>query len=362
MRVFVLGSKKTYIHFMRTIQKKLLHGFSLIEMSVVVLLMSIFLTMGLGLMRAKMENAAWSETKLKQEKIELALIQFLRANGRLPCPNSGATLNGTETAPCLVNAGRGVVPWAALGLTRAEVLDGWGNFISYRVANRTPASASNWTITTGAAAFTLAELNVPLVGITIQERSNAGVITAITQNAVVALISHGKNGAGARTISGTTLAAPAGIDETANASPTGTTFVTRSPTEVAAATGGLYDDLVTYMTPQDVLQPLVDDKTLRARSTQQYRELAMQQVALISCTPPLAPPSFAAIQPTVGNGAIVYSCPGGVSYSCRSSTAITNATLPNKQLYQLTVFGVGPIDVTYANLQLAFPSISGRCP
>ena len=295
---------------MQTGNPRLSHGFSLIEMSVVVLLMSIFLTMGLGLMRAKLENSAWSETKLKQEKIKLALIQFLRSNGRLPCPNTGATLNGTETSPCLVNAGRGVVPWAALGLTRAEVLDGWGNFISYRVANRTPASSTNWTLMTGATAFTIAELNVPNpptlpnVAITIQERSNAGVITAITQSAVVALISHGKNGSGARTVNGTTLAAPVGVDEVTNATLASTTFISRIPTEVAAAAGGLYDDIVAYMTPQDILQPLVEDKTLRARNKEHYRDLVIQQVAVANCTPPVVAPSFSTIQPNIGNGVI----------------------------------------------------------
>ena len=84
----------------------------------------------------------------------------------------------------------------------------------------------------------------------------------------VMIISHGKNGLGGRTVRGSVLLPmPTGADELLNA----TTalpgapphFVTRVPTDVAAATGGAFDDLVAYMTPNHLLQPLLDDKTLK---------------------------------------------------------------------------------------------------
>ena len=327
--------------------------------------------MGLGLMRAKQESAAWSETKLKQEKIKVALVQFLRINGRLPCPNNTGPWDGSENSPCLATLGRGVVPWKVLGLARADVTDGWGNFITYRVANRTPAAISNWTITTGVGAFTVNELALtppplttppPATAISIQERSSGGVLGTISTNAVVVLLSHGKNGFGARTVSGSVLPAPTGVDEVTNSTLANNTFITRNATEVTTATGGVFDDTVTYMTPNDLLQPLVDDKTLRGRSSQQYRELAIQQVAVNSCTPPLIAPTFASIQPTLGNGVITYICPAGATYSCRTNTVITNTTAGTKQLYQLSVFGGAVTDVTYANVVLAYPGISTRCP
>ena len=348
--------KKTAAHLLF-----LAKGFSLLELAVVIAAVSVLMTMGLGLMRAKQESAAWSETKLKQEKIKIAIGNFLRNNGRLPCPNNVTPWDGAEDTPCLAALGRGVLPWLALGLGRGDVQDGWGNFISYRVANRTPVTASNWTIIAGATAFTLEELKAPLPAITVQERSLAGALGTITNNAVVVLISHGKNGLGARTVGGTLNVAPVGTDELANATPTSVSFVTRTPTEVVGATG-FFDDIVAYMTPQDLLQSLVDDKTLRGRSRDNYADLAMQQVALSSCTPPLVAPTFLAIQPNIGNGLITYTCPVNVAYSCSTATAVSNVgTAPGKQLYQLSVFGT-PYIVTYGNLVSALPTIASRCP
>lgn len=337
-------------------------GFSLIEMAVVLVIMSIAMGLGLSLLRANMEKSAWTETKLKQDRIKVALVSFLRTNGRLPCPNSVAPWDGAEDTPCLVNAGRGIVPWQALGLAIGDVQDGWANFFTYRVANRTPATSSNWTITSGVGPFSIVELTAPLTTFTLQQRDSAGVLgTALTPNPVVMIVSHGKNGAGARTIGGTLNAAPTGADEIVNATTASTSFVTRTPNEVAASTGGVFDDLVAYLTPNDLLQALVDDKTLKGSTVAYYREQAMQQVALISCTPPAAVASLVAVQPSVGNGTITYICPAG--YSCQTATPISNAsTAPGKQLYQLSMFGAAAQDVTYANLLAAFPGISTRCP
>lgn len=239
-------------------------GFTLVEMAVVVLLIGIVLTMGLGMMRSTQENAAWSETRLKQDRIKVALIGFFRTNGRLPCPDSALPPTGAEPGACLVNAGRGVLPWKVLGLSVGDVQDGWSNFFTYRVANRTPASSQNWTVKAGATAFSLRELTAPLATFTLQERSDAGVLgAALVPNPVVVLISHGKNGAGARTVRGTALLpAPVGADELANATAGSTSFVMRTPTTVTAAPGGAFDDVVAYMTPNQLFQPMLDDKTL----------------------------------------------------------------------------------------------------
>lgn len=339
-------------------------GFTLVEMAVVVTLVAIFMTLGLRLLVATQESAAWSETKVKQERIKVALVAFLRTNGRLPCPNSVAPWDGAEDAPCLVGAGRGVVPWRTLGLSVGDVQDGWSNYFTYRVANRTPASSSNWTLTAGATAFTVNELATPLATFTLQERDAAGVLgVALVPNPVVMLISHGKNGSGARTLRGTVIAAPTGADELANANVASTSFVSRAPNDVAASAGGIFDDVVAYMTPRDLLQPLVDDKTLKGSTQAYYREQAMQQIALTSCTPPVPAPSLVAIQPSVGNGAITYTCPVAAVYSCRTATPVSNASTPAaKRLYQLSMFGAAAADVTYGQLLAAFPGISARCP
>jgi prepilin-type N-terminal cleavage/methylation domain-containing protein len=347
-----------------------LAGFTLVEMAVVVVLMGIVLTMGLRMLQATLNNAAWSETKLKQERIKVALITFLRTHGRLPCPDTALPPTGAEPANCLVNAGRGVLPWQALGLSVGDVQDGWSNFFTYRVANKTPATSSNWTIKAGlpaAAPFTISELTVPLTALTVQARSDAGALgPAMVPSPVVVIMSHGKNGSGARTLRGAALLpAPLGADELSNATAASTTFITRTPSDVAAAAGGAYDDLVAYMTPKDLLQPLLDDKTLKGVDSS-YRELAIAQLGVSSCTPPaalVAQPLINAVAPTVGNGAITYSCVAGdFCFTASPVHSGAPATAGAQILYRLSLFGAAAQAVTYAQLQAAYPTIQTRCP
>jgi hypothetical protein len=77
------------------------------------------------------------------------------------------------------------------------------------------------------------------------------------------IFSSGKNGYGAKTIQGQNNVAPpaANIDETTNAT-ANRIFVIRPYTERTTAFNGPYDDLVVYMTPQDLLQPLIAEQTI----------------------------------------------------------------------------------------------------
>ena len=86
-------------------------------------------------------------------------------------------------------------------------------------------------------------------------------------------------------------------------------------------------------------------------------------MALSSCTPPLVAPGFLAIQPPIGNGTITYTCPVAAAYFCRTATPVSNASTPAVQrLYQLSLFGAPPVDVSYGQLLAAFAGISTRCP
>ena len=246
-------------------------GFTLVELSVVMVIIGIVMTMGLRMVNATLDNASYSETKAKQERIKLALLAYLRTNGTLPCPdNSGDTVvaTGVATGTCdtVVADGYGIVPWQTLGMSRDESVDGWGNYFSYRVANGN--GLKNWTSkTVPAADMTINELKSPSVALTIQELNAGGTALAnTTQTAVVALISHGKNGFGAKTVK-TAPRIPqtdAGAGEVTNATPASTTFVMRPVNDTAGAFNGPYDDLITYMQPRDLLQPLISEGTLKA--------------------------------------------------------------------------------------------------
>lgn len=245
-------------------------GFTLAEMAVVVLLMGIAMSMGLKMLTANLDNTAYSETKSKQERIKNALIGFLRTNGRLPCPdNAAAVATGAEVSPCNANAtsGYGIIPWRTLGIPRDTGLDGWGNYFTYRVANGIAPVVRNWSSQTVGTPFDINQLAAPGTALTIQELNAAGTALVTTTNqAVVVILSHGKNGYGAKTtqVAARNLTAGAGAGEITNATGGSTSFVLRSVTEVATAFNGAYDDLVTYMTPQDLLQPLMSEKTIKA--------------------------------------------------------------------------------------------------
>ena len=247
-------------------------------MAIVLILMGLAMTMGLKMVTATLENAAYSESKSKQERIKIALIGFLRTNGRLPCPDITTDptdgsyglqdRQGNPDSACTVPGTVlqvPVVPWRDLGLTRDDVIDGWGDFFTYRVAK--DIDARNWTsraVGVGTP-FDINQLSTPTPNVlTLQENNGAG-LTPIAPSPVVVIVSHGKNGLGARTVKGPINGSPlAGSDEATNAAPGSSAFVRRPVTEDTNATGGAFDDLVAYMTPQDLLQPLISEGTLKA--------------------------------------------------------------------------------------------------
>ena len=258
-------------------------GFTLAEIAIVVLIIGIALSMGLKLATAKVESAAISETKSKQDLVKLALLSFLRTNGRLPCPdNSAAIPTGVETTPCSATPanGYGVLPWQTLGISQDSVLDGWGNFFSYRVSTAAAVVAApfaptplhrfnnqNWTIHAAGGfdirSYASAAIVPGFQSILIQNRTPGPALTTEARNAIVVILSHGKNGYGAKTTRAAARIAGAANDEAVNATLGSTTFINRPYSENApVGSGGPYDDIVAYLTPQDLLQPLISEKTL----------------------------------------------------------------------------------------------------
>jgi prepilin-type N-terminal cleavage/methylation domain-containing protein len=283
-------------------------GFTLAEIAIVLAVIGLAMTMGLKMLTATLENTAYSETKAKQERIKLALVSFLRSNGRLPCPNKTALPadpTGLEEAVCTTAvlatnpaAGSGLVPWITLGLPREAAVDGWGNYFTYRVANFRPVDPPtsvtaglvspplhlynnhNWTTNAGfdirsltptpaASAPTPAASSYATLFVRTRESPSAA-LTDEARNAVAVILSHGKNGLGARSTKPVAAAplptASAAPDELLNAGPGAKTFVRRALNDAvfdaASNPGGPIDDLVAYLTPQDLLQPLINEKTL----------------------------------------------------------------------------------------------------
>lgn len=159
---------------------KLSHGFSLVEMAVVLIIIG--LLMG-GLLTPLSTQMNWQKIKVTQqrlEKIKEALLGFAIIHNRLPCVdtdgNGQENKNASETA-CQIN-GEGYLPWKDLGTGR---YDAWGKPFRYR-------TEAKFNKITGI------ELGKTTSGLRIKDRENNYLTTTSGDSRVVAIIfSSGKN-------------------------------------------------------------------------------------------------------------------------------------------------------------------------
>jgi prepilin-type N-terminal cleavage/methylation domain-containing protein len=261
-------------------------GFTLVELTVALLIVALLLAGALIPLTTQIEVRNTADTQRTMDQIKESIIGFAQANGRLPCPAdptiaSGATNAGAERATCNTLANMvGVVPWATLGTPE---LDAWGRRFTYRVAfifadpiaSATYASAGQAPTCTpptnpAIPAPTLASFALCSLGdITVKTRdpNDHATKTALVNGAAAVIISHGKNGNGARLPSGLQKAtAAANTDEAANATFTAaaTTFYSRDPTPTASGcddTAGTlfceFDDIVTWIAPPTLVARMV---------------------------------------------------------------------------------------------------------
>ena len=118
-------------------------GFTLIEMAIVLVVIGLLLSGGLTAIAPVIQNSKISETNQKLDRIEQALILHVIRYSCLPCPatgtgtagqaDAGGVYIGCPTAPTACTNAQGVVPWINLGLSEADITDGFGNRISYAI-------------------------------------------------------------------------------------------------------------------------------------------------------------------------------------------------------------------------------------
>jgi prepilin-type N-terminal cleavage/methylation domain-containing protein len=134
--------------------KKSGQGFTLIELTIVLFIVSLLLGGILGPLSTRMEVEERNKTELLLEEAKNSLIGFALVNGYLPCPDcdSSTTSNCSSAGPNDgiedgVDGGVGVspraghtfascatpegnLPWGTLGVSET---DAWGNRFKYRV-------------------------------------------------------------------------------------------------------------------------------------------------------------------------------------------------------------------------------------
>lgn len=234
-------------------------GFTLIELAMVLFIVSMLIGGLLLPLSAQYELGGRQETEKALANIREALIGFAMVNGRLPCPAvasipSGTAVSGLEAGreattpagangPCacdtsptsgvagIVGAGAvacsvanpdtdsvgGVLPWATLGLPET---DAWGHRYTYRVTSqfaRLPTGQTTFgpacspPATVLNAAFALCSIGP----ISVSTAAVGGI--AVASNVPAIVVSHGKNGLGARSPTGNIDAVATAADEVENA-------------------------------------------------------------------------------------------------------------------------------------------------
>ena len=265
---------------------KKLRGYSLIELAIVLFVVTILISAGLSALNVQVTNSAISTTTKKQALLKDALAGYLVRNKRLPCPDTdfGApdgmenrTTPGDATTPC--SSRFGILPYIDLGLARTDALDAWENFFSYAVSTTNsigpPPIRNDWTRSANFATGNGGDF-------TVNDRSTTtyGVIQIAT-NVVAVIISYGKNGSGARTIKGTQNANPAlGTDEATNTL-AGTIYYKRPISNVPLGTSGDFDDLVVYLTADDLLAQAVRDGSMLSFQAQTQKAFTDAQNRII---------------------------------------------------------------------------------
>lgn len=209
-------------------------GFSLLELSIVLVIFAVLLVTSIAVALQSSIKAKYNATTENLDNIERALTIFLAVNGRLPCPASpvqqmnnntfGAEriITSSQPATCATDATSGitsitsnneiqyygVVPVRSLGLTDNAMFDGWGNRIGYAVQR---AYINNHTTNTSCISATTTPSNSSATAyqcfrgqasgsntggggtITINDENS----TSVTQDTVYVVISYGENGYGA---------------------------------------------------------------------------------------------------------------------------------------------------------------------
>lgn len=262
------------------------HGFTLIEIAIGMLILGLSAAGLIAVLNKQGEQRKFVETRTTLAVARDALLAYVAANGRLPCPAVNGT-NGQESVVAPGNpqctAPTGLLPAVTLGVAQLDrnglMVDAWsdsagdnnGTFmrsVRYAIAPLAP-TAPNALTAAGLGNPTLAGRTAVQTAFTANEglfvcRSAIGIAAAgnrcgnaantLSTNAAVVLWSQGANGA---------VPAAWGADEIQNANQAIQRVVISRGAMPPGALGGEFDDLVTW-----IPYPLVIDRLLTAGHVQ----------------------------------------------------------------------------------------------
>lgn len=217
-------------------------GFTLLELAVVLLIVSLLagsLATGLSAYHARHAEVATDEALAEAQD---ALLGYVVRKGFFPCPAKSASDGAEDRGDGGCARRVGLLPWTTLGI---QGLDGWSHRLRYAL---TPAYAYSIT-------------SVEDGDIVIKTRRPDGSELTLTTTGgmtPVVILSHGANGLGATDQEGRAQSAPLpDSDEARNASGDGRLFYSRGQAENSAASGGAFDDRLTWLSPNVIAHRLI---------------------------------------------------------------------------------------------------------
>ena len=196
-------------------------GFTLVEMSIVLVIVGLVLMALLPAMNSLAKANQTTATQRNLDSLMTATAAFVQSRGCLPCPTppsvSGSGLgivrgdtSATPAACGTCSITEGVAPFISLGIPQSMAKDGYGHFITMRVD---AALTVNFGVVPPASACQSGDTNPPCsatditnatrkkglcqAGLSAATRINVTNSSGSTQQAAVLFISHGANGRGA---------------------------------------------------------------------------------------------------------------------------------------------------------------------
>ena len=240
---------------MFVIHRRDCRGFSLLELAVAMVVIMLLVGSLLVPLSSQVDNRRYGEAEKQLEEVREASIGFALANRYLPCPAVSASDGREDRSGTTCTKRVGFVPWTALGVRPADL---WDTFLRYSVAPNFADSGVNTRFSFASSADIQICAGTPPCG-------PSDPTPALTNADVpVILISHGKNGYGGTGATGLAArATPPGWtgDEQTNATAT-QVFVSRTRSDNPAAAGGEFDDVVVWISRNQLFGRMVSASQL----------------------------------------------------------------------------------------------------
>jgi prepilin-type N-terminal cleavage/methylation domain-containing protein len=171
------------MHIKTSRKKTKIRGFTLTELTIVLIIVSLLLGGMLMPLSAQKDLRANSETQDLLNEINNSLLGFAIAKGYFPCPAISSS-NGLEDRAVSLSCNKdfGILPWTTLGV---KPTDSWGRLFYYR-------ASPNFSSGSLGAKFSYTSSR----DITIRTRNTAGALVNLSNanDIPIAFFSTGKNG------------------------------------------------------------------------------------------------------------------------------------------------------------------------